>query len=310
MPLPEVLIKLLTAAGPSGYEGPHRRDRADRHPHRRRGLPVVPAVGGWDAQILVGQRVRAGHQRRAGDGRGGQEADPPAARGGPQEGGGASASCTSTSAPRRRRGARARADRRRRGDRRRAGRAPNGRFTSRCAGQPPGAFVALEAARLVAEAGGAPGSSRPVAVAQEEITFGGSRTPRSRSSPTRRSSWTSRTRPTLRASTSRRSASTSFGSGPVLGRGSILNPAAVRAAARDAKREEIPFTVEASRAPPAPTPTRSTSAARGVPTGAGVDRRSATCTPRSSSSSSTTSTCCARLIAAFALAGRETSFAR
>ena len=44
------------------------------------------AVGGWDAQILVGQRVvidtrdRSGHRRRR------QEADPPAARRGAQEG--------------------------------------------------------------------------------------------------------------------------------------------------------------------------------------------------------------------------------
>ena len=34
-----------------------------------------------------------------------------------------------------------------------------------------GCFVALEAARLVAEAGGAPGDVAAVAVAQEEITF-------------------------------------------------------------------------------------------------------------------------------------------
>ena len=43
-------------------------------------------VGGWDAQILVGQRVVLG--TRAGRARGGdrQEADPPAARRGAQEG--------------------------------------------------------------------------------------------------------------------------------------------------------------------------------------------------------------------------------
>ena len=74
------------AGAAAARDGPHRRDRADRHPHRRRGLPVVRAVGGWDAQILVGQRVVLDTRGRARAGRGGQEADPPAARGGPQEG--------------------------------------------------------------------------------------------------------------------------------------------------------------------------------------------------------------------------------
>jgi putative aminopeptidase FrvX len=39
-----------------------------------------------------------------------------------------------------------------------------------------GAYVALEAARLVADAGGAPGEVAAVAPVQEEITFAGSRT--------------------------------------------------------------------------------------------------------------------------------------
>ncbi len=44
-------------------------------------------VGGWDAQILVGQRVVLGHARGRGRGGDRQEADPPAARRGAQEGG-------------------------------------------------------------------------------------------------------------------------------------------------------------------------------------------------------------------------------
>ena len=44
------------------------------------------AVGGWDAQILVGQRVVLDTRDGPVDGRRRQEADPPAARGGPQEG--------------------------------------------------------------------------------------------------------------------------------------------------------------------------------------------------------------------------------
>src|SRR5918999_3168080 len=53
---------------------------------------------------------------------------------------------------------------------------PNDRFVSRSMDNRIGCYVALEAARLVAEAGGAPGDVLALAVTQEEITFGGART--------------------------------------------------------------------------------------------------------------------------------------
>ena len=53
---------------------------------------------------------------------------------------------------------------------------PNGRVVSRSMDNRLGCFVAFEVARLVAEAGGAPGDVAGVAVAQEEITFAGART--------------------------------------------------------------------------------------------------------------------------------------
>src|SRR3954462_3465355 len=53
---------------------------------------------------------------------------------------------------------------------------PNGRWVSRSMDNRIGCYVALEAARLVSEAGGAPGDVYAVAVTQEEITFGGART--------------------------------------------------------------------------------------------------------------------------------------
>jgi len=53
---------------------------------------------------------------------------------------------------------------------------PNGRLASRALDNRIGCFVALEAARLVAEAGGASGDVAAVAAVQEEITFAGSRT--------------------------------------------------------------------------------------------------------------------------------------
>ena len=53
---------------------------------------------------------------------------------------------------------------------------PNDRVISRSMDNRLGCYVAFEAARLVAEAGDAPGDVAAVAVAQEEITFGGART--------------------------------------------------------------------------------------------------------------------------------------
>jgi len=53
---------------------------------------------------------------------------------------------------------------------------PNGRIASRALDNRIGCYVALEAARLVAEAGGAAGDVAAVAAVQEEITFAGSRT--------------------------------------------------------------------------------------------------------------------------------------
>ena len=53
---------------------------------------------------------------------------------------------------------------------------PNGRVVSRSMDNRLGCFVAYEVARLVAEAGGAPGDVAGVAVTQEEITFAGART--------------------------------------------------------------------------------------------------------------------------------------
>ena len=141
MPVPDVLRKLLTAPGPSGYEQaaaavfreaaaafaevshdsvgstvarveghgrrpaarrrrPHRRDRADRPPHRRRGLPLVQRRRrlGPGHPRRPARRARDARRRRPRRGR--QEADPPAQGRGAQEGPRAARSCTSTSARR------------------------------------------------------------------------------------------------------------------------------------------------------------------------------------------------------------------
>ena len=258
MSLPDVLRKLLTAAGPSGYEtapaavfaeaGRRFTDDVEidvmgsvvaRVKGTAAGAPLLAivghideiglivthiddkgflrfiGVGGWDPQILVGQRVElttrdgvAGRRRRA-------QGDPPAARGGAQEGRRSCATCTSTSAPRT---ATRRARLVRIGDVAVIAGEPvqlrNDRVISRSMDNRLGAFIALEAARLVAEAGGAPGDVAAVGVVQEEITFARrAHVGLPAASPTSRSSSTSRTRRARPASRSTRSASTSSAPG-------------------------------------------------------------------------------------------------
>ena len=221
MPVPDGLRRLLTAAGPSGYErapaavfcrrsaGRSRDDVSvdvmgsaiarvpgtqpgapllaivghideiglDRHAHRRRRLPELHRrrrLGPADPRRPARRAAHArGHRAR----RRRQEADPPPARRGAQEGPG-----DARPAPRHRRAGR------RRGDA-----PPCASATSRSSPASPvellgdrvisrsmdnrlGSFIALEAARLVAEGGGAPGDVAALGVVQEEITFGGART--------------------------------------------------------------------------------------------------------------------------------------
>jgi putative aminopeptidase FrvX len=109
-----------------------------------------------------------------------------------------------------------------------------------------GCFVAFEAARLVAEAGGAPGDVAGVAVTQEEITFGGART----------------TAYTLRPDVAivvdvtfatdqpgvdeKELGKHKLGSGPVIGRGSTLDPQVFELLHEAGEEAGIPFTVQAS----------------------------------------------------------------
>ena len=147
---------------------------------------------------------------------------------------------------RRRRRARARPDRRRRRDRRRAARVPERPPGLALDGQPARLLRRLEAARLVAEAGGAPGDVAGVAVTQEEITFAGART----------------TAYTLRpdiaivvdvtfatdapGSEEKELGSHKFGTGPVITRGSTLDPQVFELLHSAAEEAGIPFTVAAS----------------------------------------------------------------
>ena len=123
---------------------------------------------------------------------------------------------------------------------------PGNRYVSRSFDNRLGCYVALEAARLVASEGGAPGDVYAVAVAQEEITFGGART----------------TAYTLRPDVAivvdvtfatdqpgideKELGRHRFGSGGVINRGSTMDPQVFELLLAAGEAEGIPFTVSAS----------------------------------------------------------------
>jgi putative aminopeptidase FrvX len=123
---------------------------------------------------------------------------------------------------------------------------PNDRIVSRSLDNRLGAYVVYEAARLVAEAGGAPGEVAAVAAVQEEITFAGAHTSTFALEPglaivvdvTHATD-----APGIEAKSLGKHP---LGSGPVLERGSTLSPAVFELLHDTAEAEGIPFTVAAS----------------------------------------------------------------
>jgi len=123
---------------------------------------------------------------------------------------------------------------------------PNGRAVSRSMDNRLGCFVAFEAARLVAEAGGAAGDVVAVAAVQEETTFGGSAT----------TAYSLRPDVAVIVDVTHETSppgvsvdeigSHEFGSGPVIERGSNINPRVFERLHETAEAEGIPFTVQAS----------------------------------------------------------------
>jgi putative aminopeptidase FrvX len=123
---------------------------------------------------------------------------------------------------------------------------PNGRAVSRAMDNRLGCYVACETARIVHEAGGAPGDVLAVATVQEETTFAGARTT------------AYALRPDLAIVVDVTHATDApgvdvnelgahpFGSGPVLERGSTLHPQVFELLFETAEAENIPFTVAAS----------------------------------------------------------------
>ncbi|HWI22136.1 MAG TPA: M20/M25/M40 family metallo-hydrolase [Baekduia sp.] len=122
----------------------------------------------------------------------------------------------------------------------------NNRVASKSMDNRLGCFIALEAARIVHEAGGAAGDVIAVAAVQEEITFGGARTTAFSLDPdvavvvdvTHATDAPGIDKKELGAH--------EFGSGPVVERGSVINPHVFEALYAAGEKDEIPFTVAAS----------------------------------------------------------------
>jgi putative aminopeptidase FrvX len=121
---------------------------------------------------------------------------------------------------------------------------PNGRVIARALDNRVGCYVAAQAARLVAERGGAPGDVIALAVVQEETTFAGSRTSAYAHQPdvaivVDLTFATDQPGIELGPITKH-----TLGSGPVIARGTTLHPAVFELLYETAEAEGIPFTVE------------------------------------------------------------------
>ncbi len=123
---------------------------------------------------------------------------------------------------------------------------PNGRLTARALDNRLGSFVALEAARLVAEAGGAQWEVASVAAAQEEITFGGSRTSAFALEPDAAIVVDVTHATDAPGIDVKEAGKHELGSGPVITRGATLNNGVFELLYNAGEAHKIPFTVEAS----------------------------------------------------------------
>ncbi len=120
----------------------------------------------------------------------------------------------------------------------------NDRVVSRALDNRVGCYVAAEAARLVAAAGGAPGDVVALAVVQEETTFAGSRTSAFALEPDLAvvvDLVHATDQPGVELGETTKHA---LDSGPVIARGTMLHPQVFEHLYDAAEREAIPFTLE------------------------------------------------------------------
>ncbi len=121
-----------------------------------------------------------------------------------------------------------------------------GRLVSRALDNRLGSFVALEAARQVAAAGGARWELVAAAAAQEETTFGGSRTSAFSLEPDAAIVVDVTHATDAPGIDVKENGKHDLGSGPVIGRGSNLDERVYELLRDTAEGEKIPFTVEAT----------------------------------------------------------------
>jgi putative aminopeptidase FrvX len=121
---------------------------------------------------------------------------------------------------------------------------PNGRLSARALDNRIGCYVAAEAARLVAQAGGAPGDVVALAVVQEETGFGGSRTSAYSIAPDVAiavDGTFATDQPGIELGELTKHG---LGAGPVIARGTTLHPRVFELLYETAEHEGMQFTVE------------------------------------------------------------------
>ena len=123
---------------------------------------------------------------------------------------------------------------------------PNGRLTARALDNRLGSFVALEVARLVAQEGGGQWELAAVAAVQEEITFGGSRTSAFSLQPDAAVVVDVTHATDAPGIDVKEAGKHELGSGPVICRGSTLDHTLFELLVQAAESAGIPHTIEAS----------------------------------------------------------------
>jgi putative aminopeptidase FrvX len=144
---------------------------------------------------------------------------------------------------------------------------PNGRLVSRALDNRVGCYVAAEAARLVAEAGGAPGDFVALAVAQEETSLAGARTSAFALEPDVAIAVDvtfATDQPGIELGPITKHI---LGSGPVVARGTLIHPQIFELLYETGEREDIPFTVESVGRVSGTDADAIFASRRGVPTG-------------------------------------------
>ena len=120
-----------------------------------------------------------------------------------------------------------------------------GRVASRSMDNRLGAYIALEAARRVAEGGGAPGPVAAVAAVQEEVSAAGASTTAFGLEPAVAIVVDVTHASDVPGGEPKRIGKHELGSGAVIGRGTHINPAVFELLHETAESEDIPFTIEA-----------------------------------------------------------------